>query len=118
KVAHLHARGRDADPRGEMLNAVLKPGATVPGIPLHEVLLATLALRAQEQEAPLLQAQRRLRHAGRVDELEPVHAALPLPANCLVAHVPAIVLQRPARAASACGSTHKHEARPDVAGAP
>ena len=35
------------------------------------------------------------------------------PINRLVAPVPAIVLRRPARAASACGSTHKHEARPD-----
>src|SRR5437763_10795311 len=101
EVAHLYGRGRDADPRGELLNALLKPGATVLSIPADEVLLAAPALRAQEQEAPLLQAQRRLRRAGRVDELEPVHAALPVPATCLVAHVPAVVLQRPASAASA-----------------
>src|SRR6184192_2965105 len=75
EVAHLHGWGRDADPHSKMLNAVLKPGATVLSIPPDEVLLATLALRAQEQEAPVLQAQRRFYRAGRVDELEPVGAA-------------------------------------------
>src|SRR4051812_22777108 len=116
EVAHLHGRGSDANPRSKRLHAVLKPGATVPGIPLDEEFPTTVALRAQQQEAPLLQMQWWLRHAGRVDELEPVRAALPLPANCLVAPVPAIALQRPARAASACGSTHKQEARPDGGG--
>jgi hypothetical protein len=54
KVAHLHGRGRDAEPRGKLLNALLKPGATVLSIPPDDVLLATLALREQQQEAPVL----------------------------------------------------------------